>query len=134
MVTHDQEEALSMADKIVVMNNGTIEQVGTPEEIYEAPRTSFVADFIGAVNFIDSNSAIRPEKISISSEKNATQGKILDVEYRGAFYRLMVDSAYGVITVDLTAETLKEMDVQSGNDIYFEIPRKNIMFMEPSYN
>jgi iron(III) transport system ATP-binding protein len=53
MVTHDQEEALAMADRIVVMNHGVIEQVGTPEEIYRRPATAFVADFIGAMTFMD---------------------------------------------------------------------------------
>ena len=53
MVTHDQEEALAMADRIVVMNHGVIEQVGTPEEIYADPASPFVADFIGTTNFID---------------------------------------------------------------------------------
>ena len=52
MVTHDQEEALTMADRIVVMNQGTIEQVGTPQEIYRVPATAFVADFVGAMNFL----------------------------------------------------------------------------------
>ena len=52
MVTHDQEEALSMADRIVVMNHGRIEQVGTPREIYETPATPFVADFVGKVNVL----------------------------------------------------------------------------------
>jgi putative spermidine/putrescine transport system ATP-binding protein len=52
-VTHDQDEALSMSDRIVVMNNGAIEQVGTPSEIYNAPRTRFVASFIGTLNLID---------------------------------------------------------------------------------
>ena len=52
MVTHDQEEALTMADRIVVMNQGTIEQVGTPQDIYRAPATAFVADFVGAMNFL----------------------------------------------------------------------------------
>ncbi len=51
MVTHDQEEALSMADRIVVMNQGVIEQVGTPEEIYSKPATPFVAQFVGTMNF-----------------------------------------------------------------------------------
>ena len=52
MVTHDQEEALSMADRIVVMDQGVIEQVGTPEEVYREPATVFVADFIGTMNFL----------------------------------------------------------------------------------
>ena len=52
MVTHDQEEALTMADRIVVMNHGVIEQVGTPEDIYGHPATPFVADFVGAMNFL----------------------------------------------------------------------------------
>ena len=53
MVTHDQEEALTMADRIVVMDHGVIEQVGSPEEIYGTPTTSFVADFIGTMNFVE---------------------------------------------------------------------------------
>jgi iron(III) transport system ATP-binding protein len=52
-VTHDQAEAMSMSDKIIVMNSGAIEQVGTPEEIYNRPTTQFVADFIGAANIVD---------------------------------------------------------------------------------
>ncbi len=52
MVTHDQEEALTMADRIVVMNHGIIDQVGTPMEIYRYPRTAFVADFVGTMNFL----------------------------------------------------------------------------------
>ncbi len=53
MVTHDQEEALAMADRIVVMNQGVIEQVGTPSEIYRKPATAFVADFVGSMTFLD---------------------------------------------------------------------------------
>src|SRR5204862_836015 len=52
MVTHDQEEALSVADRIVVMNQGVIEQVGTPMQVYRDPATPFVADFVGKINFL----------------------------------------------------------------------------------
>ncbi len=57
MVTHDQDEALSMADRIVVMNHGVIEQVGTPQEIYQQPATRFVAEFVGSMNFIETSVA-----------------------------------------------------------------------------
>ncbi|MCC2522063.1 putative 2-aminoethylphosphonate ABC transporter ATP-binding protein [Vibrio coralliilyticus] len=57
MVTHDQDEALSMADRIVVMNHGVIEQVGTPQEIYQQPATRFVAEFVGSMNFIGASVA-----------------------------------------------------------------------------
>jgi iron(III) transport system ATP-binding protein len=57
MVTHDQEEALAMADRIVVMNHGIIEQVGTPSDVYATPATEFVADFVGAMTFLDATVA-----------------------------------------------------------------------------
>ncbi len=70
MVTHDQEEALTMADRIVVMNHGVIEQVGTPEEIYRSPATAFVADFIGTMNFapgaLVEDGLVRIGKISLA--------------------------------------------------------------------
>ena len=53
MVTHDQEEALSMSDKIMIMKDGEIMQWGTPREIYEKPNSSFTADFIGKINFLE---------------------------------------------------------------------------------
>jgi ABC-type Fe3+/spermidine/putrescine transport system ATPase subunit len=67
-VTHDQEEALAMSDRIAVMNKGKVEQVGAPTEIYERPRTRFVADFIGEINLLDDgphSRALRPEKIRL---------------------------------------------------------------------
>ncbi len=70
-VTHDQEEALSMSDQIAVMNRGSVEQTGTPEEVYRRPRTRFVASFLGAMNWIaGSNSTescgLRPEALHVS--------------------------------------------------------------------
>ena len=64
-VTHDQEEALSMSDSIAVMNNGAIEQVGTPEDVYLRPSTRFVAGFLGAVNWID-GAGVRPEALRVA--------------------------------------------------------------------
>ncbi len=123
MVTHDQEEALSMADRIVVMNHGTIEQVGTPVEIYREPASLFVADFIGAMNQIPAvaettgtvtingkvlasdNStfangaevvaAIRPEDIIPveAGEAEAIPVQIGDMEFLGSFYRATITCA-----------------------------------------
>lgn len=62
-VTHDQEEALVMADRIVVMNQGHIEQVGTPEEIYRSPATAFVADFVGVMNFLRGEAGPVPNRV-----------------------------------------------------------------------
>jgi iron(III) transport system ATP-binding protein len=66
MVTHDQEEALTMADRIVVMNDGTIDQVGTPTGIYREPETLFVADFIGTMNHVDGQ-AVTADSVSLGS-------------------------------------------------------------------
>ncbi|MBZ0128690.1 MAG: putative 2-aminoethylphosphonate ABC transporter ATP-binding protein [Rhodobacteraceae bacterium] len=71
MVTHDQEEALSMADRIVVMNQGTVEQVGTPTEIYRQPATLFVADFIGETNKVATT--YRGGKVTLGSVTLATK-------------------------------------------------------------
>jgi len=69
-VTHDQEEALAMSDRVAVMHAGGIEQLGSPREIYDSPATRFVADFIGETNFIRSSGsviAVRPEDIDIGA-------------------------------------------------------------------
>jgi iron(III) transport system ATP-binding protein len=72
MVTHDQEEALAMADRIVVMNHGVIEQVGTPSDIYRKPATAFVADFVGTMTFLDAEVA-GPGKLRLGRIELACQ-------------------------------------------------------------
>ena len=67
MVTHDQEEALTMADRIVVMNHGLIEQVGTPLDIYRHPMTAFVADFIGTMNFLPGR-VVAPDRVQLGHQ------------------------------------------------------------------
>jgi ABC-type Fe3+/spermidine/putrescine transport system ATPase subunit len=72
-VTHDQEEALAMSDRVAVMNAGRVEQVGTPREIYDSPASPFVADFIGETNFIERDGrliAVRPERMQLSRERD----------------------------------------------------------------
>ncbi len=100
-VTHDQEEALTMSDRIAVLNHGSIEQIGEPMEVYERPRTAFVAGFIGVSNLIERDGrriTVRPEKITLledgQQEPPGTQvesGHIRDVVYAGVLTRYIVD-------------------------------------------
>jgi ABC-type Fe3+/spermidine/putrescine transport system ATPase subunit len=86
-VTHDQEEALAMSDRIAVMNAGRIEQIGTPTEIYDRPKTRFVADFIGEINLIERQGgkalAVRPEKIVLGAPGAVLDGTIDSASFLG---------------------------------------------------
>jgi putative spermidine/putrescine transport system ATP-binding protein len=104
-VTHDQEEALTMSDRVAVFNEGQIEQIGSPAEIYEHPETEFVAGFVGVSNLLERTLngqprrfTVRPEKISVLDEDAAAApgahtetGQIRDVVYVGMVTRYMVD-------------------------------------------
>ena len=95
-VTHDQEEALTMSDHVAVFNEGRIEQVGTPNEIYERPATEFVAGFVGTSNIIERNGrrvSVRPERITFNGHGEAAT--IKDVVFVGAFTRYLVDTDSG---------------------------------------
>jgi putative spermidine/putrescine transport system ATP-binding protein len=109
-VTHDQEEALTMSDRIAVFNAGRIEQIGTPAEVYERPASAFVAGFVGTSNLIEGQAAlailgregvysVRPEKLRVDTtldaevpegEHSAT-GTVAEVVYAGAATRFVVD-------------------------------------------
>ncbi len=119
-VTHDQEEALSMSDTIVVMADGEIQQIGTPTDIYNEPKNAFVADFIGESNIIDGvmiedkkvrlaghtfecvdggfdknesvDVVIRPEDVdAVAPEKGMLTGKVTSVTFKGVHYEIIVD-------------------------------------------
>jgi len=98
-VTHDQEEALAMSDRIAVMNKGKVEQVGSPTEIYERPRTRFVADFIGEINILEAGGlprALRPEKIRLVASSGArVAGKVETANYLGGSTLLRVRAEDG---------------------------------------
>jgi len=89
-VTHDQTEAMSMSDAIAVLSAGTVEQYGTPEEIYSAPKTEFVARFVGSSNWIDKNHMFRPERASLGPgvDKMAFDAKVSSVQFLGSAYQL----------------------------------------------
>jgi len=113
-VTHDQEEALTMADRIVVMDNGVIDQIGTPIEIYGTPATSFVADFVGVMNFIpgtvESDGAARIGKVTLNCSTN--------------------DMAPGTsVTVAIRPEDINAQDIATGDDNVVDAEIRRIEFL-----
>jgi len=99
-VTHDQEEALTMSDRLAVFNEGRIEQLGTPAEVYERPETEFVAGFVGISNVLERNGrrfSVRPEKIQMHfhGAGEGEPGTIRDVVYVGMFTRYIVELESG---------------------------------------
>jgi putative spermidine/putrescine transport system ATP-binding protein len=110
-VTHDQEEALTMSDRLAVFNDGRIEQIGTPAEVYEHPATEFVAGFVGVSNVLERDGrrfTVRPEKIHINDEHGPGEpGRIRDVVYVGMITRYIVelDSGGELVVVRQNLET-----------------------------
>jgi putative spermidine/putrescine transport system ATP-binding protein len=121
-VTHDQDEALTMSDRVAVFSDGRLEQVGTPGEIYERPVNEFVAGFVGTSNLIERDGRrvmVRPEKIRLLAESEqapgALAGVVREVAYQGSTTRFVVESEQGETIVvlrqnlDMSAEqALKE--------------------------
>jgi len=109
-VTHDQEEALTMSDRLAVFNEGRIEQIGAPAEVYEHPASEFIAGFVGVSNVLERDGrrfTVRPEKIRLLGDGehpeqgvNVEEGRIRDVVYVGAITRYLVElDAGGELTV-----------------------------------
>ncbi len=130
MVTHDQEEALTMADRIVVMNEGRIMQIDTPQAIYEFPANPFVADFIGDINFIEKDStinAIRPENINIG-KNGGIEAVLRHKEFRGAFYRLTLclKENNQMVKVDIPSSGRLNLPDNEGK-IFLELPTEKLI-------
>lgn len=127
MVTHDQEEAITMADRIAVLNGGDIMQIGTPQEIYERPSNLFTAKFIGDTNCITIDKeiyTIRPEHIHISKDNACDNtGKILNIEFRGSFVRVEIspNNTYlnELILSDIPIKECMSLDLMEGDNIGF---------------
>ena len=97
LVTHDQAEAMALSDRIVVMNQGRVEQVAKPHEAYERPASAFVAGFLGKTNLID-GMAVRPEKIRFSAD-SGLEGTVATRVFLGNHWLYQVDTASGKVTV-----------------------------------
>ena len=109
-VTHDQEEALSMSDRIVIMRGGAVEQLGTPVELYQQPATEFAASFLGKSNFLRQDGAVfalRPEKIDLSAAGTGParlKGRVRSMAYFGSILKYQVDvPGIDMLEVDVDA-------------------------------
>ncbi|MBZ4663554.1 MAG: spermidine/putrescine transporter ATP-binding protein [Caloramator sp.] len=152
-VTHDQEEALTMSDTVVVMNEGVIQQIGRPEDIYNEPKNAFVADFIGESNIIDGimledflveifgvkfkcvdkgfdnnepvDVVIRPEDITLSRENNGKiEGYVENVIFKGVHYEMTVTTENYTFKIHSTKMEPK------GTKVYLDVEPDNIHIMK----
>lgn len=110
IVTHDQEDAFKLADRVVVINEGHIEQIGTPEELYKQPKSNFISSFIGENNIIGENLIIRPEEISIKLD-NTGDGEVVDVTYLGATVEYLVKNSDGNTLKVLMISTAERFNI-----------------------
>lgn len=138
-VTHDQEEALTMSDKIVVMSEGKIQQIGTPEDIYNEPKNAFVADFIGESNIFSGimtgkyrvrfcgaefvcvddvehgtmiDAVVRPEDVMLTTPEQGTiRGKVTSVIFKGVHYEITVLSGKNEIVIQSTKKAREGSEV-----------------------
>ncbi|WP_332869477.1 ABC transporter ATP-binding protein [Clostridioides difficile] len=130
MVTHDQEEAITMADKIAILNGGDIMQIGTPEEIYQNPQNLFTAQFIGDTNCFDNGDSIltvRPEYVQIEkSTKENYQGIISNIEFRGNLLRVEIKDKLNenFIISDVSIKEWVNLNLVEGDLVKISIDEK----------
>jgi len=130
-VTHDQQEALSMSDRIAIFNNGKIEQVDTPDNIYMKPKTAFVADFIGTTSIVSKNLAseifnynsafsIRPENIQIEKNKNDFNIEVIvtDIQFQGSYYKILCKMNELRLTALHYVEKKNTFEIKLGDALY----------------
>lgn len=157
-VTHDQEEALTMSDQIVVMNEGKMQQVGTPEDIYNEPKNAFVADFIGESNIFNGimtghlrarfcggefvcvddieegthiNAVVRPEDVELTApEKGIIRGTVSSVVFKGMHYEITVESGKN----EIVAQSVHSAMVGNRVGICVEPDNIHIMVAEDHTN
>ncbi len=136
-VTHDQDEALEVADKIVVMNSGKIEQVGTPEEVYHTPVSAFVLNFLGNVNIFHGRGEakklyVRPHQLSVTkapASADSVKVTIAFINPAGSIVKIDAKSNDGnIYQIELSQDEYKGLKLSKGNEVY--LTPKNITYSE----
>ena len=129
-VTHDQEEALSLSDTIAIINNGTLQQIGSPRDVYYKPANAFVADFVGRANFLQlqgQSYMVRPEwltevTIDNDSKTDKIQGTVISSAFLGDKTRFRIQTEEGIIIADLP--TLQSNHLDEGRTVSLQISHK----------
>jgi sulfate transport system ATP-binding protein len=134
LVTHDQEEALEVADRIVIMNQGRIEQTGTPDEVFHHPVSEFVVTFLGNVNLFHGRAEtngqaprlfVRPHEIDIErfpSNSESVAARIQRIQSAGPIVRVELTSdRNGSITVEMTHERYRDLAIKTGESVYVKV-------------
>ena len=154
-VTHDQEEALTMSDRLAVFNRGTIEQVGTPADVYEHPTTTFVAGFVGTSNLLKDEAAravigsdgiftVRPEKIRLAepsdevvADEQSALGQVREVVYLGSDTRYIVDLDVGgqlVVTQQNLQTSSMEVLAAQGRPVRLIWKRQHVLSLAAGHD
>lgn len=138
-VTHDQEEALSLSDKIAVLHDGNLLQYGTPRQVYYSPVDKYTADFVGTANYIEletengvKNCMVRPEWLSIVSDTDpesdkaiVLSGTVLNIEFLGSKVRYSVRTDGGIILVDDSSAGLD--NIKENDQVMVRVAYKKVM-------
>jgi len=132
-VTHDQEEAMEVAEQIVVMNSGRVEQTGSPRELYENPSSEFVMSFIGPVNRIG-NAYLRPHDVQIVPEYggNTTEALVKRVVHLGFEVRVELTLPDGrEISAQVTRASAHELELEEGQILTVRLPSARVFEPAP---
>ena len=129
-VTHDQEEALSLSDTIAIINNGTLQQIGSPRDVYYKPANAFVADFVGRASFLQlqgQSYMVRPEwltevTIDNDSKTDKIEGTVISSAFLGDKTRFRIQTEEGIIIADLP--TLQSNHLDEGRSVSLQISHK----------
>ena len=139
-VTHDQQEAMSMSDRIAIFNEGKIEQIDTPINIYNKPKSAFVADFIGTTSIItkkdalsyfnySSSFSIRPEFVMINQSENSDfnlTAKISDIQFQGSLYKLLLEKDSVTINAYYYPNSSNSINLTIGESVNLSWNKNNI--------
>ncbi len=138
-VTHDQDEALTLSDRIAIFNNGKIEQIGTPQDLYQRPATEFVARFVGTANVFDGEAAqalfgtsskvmIRPEQVELGSK--GSQATIVETIYLGSTFRFILDLNGHQIIAEVSASDDQAKTYRRGATVKVNMSKTDLVKLD----